>query len=144
MNSQEINLVQSSFAEIRPVAALTADLFYKRLFELDPSLRPLFKGDVAHQGRMLMAMIDAAVGGLSNIDTLGPVVRRLGARHVNYGVKDEHYPTVGKALLWTLEQGLGDKFTPAVRNAWATAYELLSDLMQFGAKEALAEQKAAA
>jgi len=140
MNSQEINLVQSTFAEVRPIAAVAAELFYSRLFALDPSLRPMFKGDMAHQGRMLMSMLSAAVNGLSNIDALVPAVRQLGARHVKYGVQDEHYATVGSALLWTLEQGLDEKFTPAVREAWTTAYELLADVMQFGAREALATQ----
>ncbi len=143
MNSEEINLVQSSFAEVRPIAVQAAELFYQRLFTLDPSLRPMFKGDMAHQGRMLMSMLHASVNGLTNLDALVPVVRQLGARHVNYGVKTEHYATVGSALLWTLEQGLGEKFTPAVRQAWATAYELLSDVMQFGANEATHSQQAA-
>ncbi|MES2948278.1 MAG: globin family protein [Pseudomonadota bacterium] len=144
MNSEEINLVQSSFAEVRPIAVVAAELFYQRLFTLDPSLRPMFKGDMAHQGRMLMSMLHASVNGLTNLDALVPVVRQLGARHVNYGVRAEHYATVGSALLWTLEQGLGDKFTPAVRQAWATAYELLSDVMQFGATEAAHSQQATA
>ncbi len=135
MNSEEVSLVQASFAELRPSAAEVADLFYRRLFTLDPSLRPLFKGDLIDQGRQLMAMLHASVNGLSNLGALLPVVRQLGARHVAYGVRDEHYTTVGSALLWTLEQTLGDKFTPAILRAWTTAYELLSDIMQFGAKE---------
>jgi hemoglobin-like flavoprotein len=136
MNSEQINLVQASFAEVRPIATVAAELFYTRLFVLDPSLRPLFKGDLAHQGRMLMAMINSAVNGLTQLDTVVPVVRQLGARHVKYGVRDEHYATVGSALLWTLEQGLGDKFTPAVSDAWAAAYDMLAGVMQTGAIEA--------
>jgi hemoglobin-like flavoprotein len=136
MNSEQINLVQASFAEVRPIATVAAELFYTRLFVLDPSLRPLFKGDLAHQGRMLMAMINSAVNGLTQLDTMVPVVRQLGARHVKYGVRDEHYATVGSALLWTLEQGLGDKFTPAVSDAWAAAYDMLAGVMQTGAIEA--------
>lgn len=143
MNSEQINLVQSSFAEVRPIAVVAADLFYGRLFTLDPSLRALFKGDMAHQGRMLMSMLNAAVGGLTNLETLTPVVRQLGARHVNYGVRAEHYATVGSALLWTLEQGLGDKFTAEVHEAWTLAYELLSSVMLQGAAEASSGQSAA-
>jgi hemoglobin-like flavoprotein len=105
------------------------------LFALDPGLRPLFKGEMAAQGQMLMSMIGAAVAGLRNLETLAPVVRQLGARHVAYGVRAEHYATVGGALLWTLEQGLGPKFTPEVRDAWAAAYDLLSEVMQLGALE---------
>jgi hemoglobin-like flavoprotein len=138
MSPHQIDLVQKTFAEVKPIAAKAAELFYNRLFTLDPSLRILFKGDITKQGQMLMSMIGAAVGGLRNLETLAPVVRQLGARHVGYGVKTEHYATVGGALLWTLEQGLGEKFTPEVRDAWASAYDLLSEVMQLGALEATA------
>jgi hemoglobin-like flavoprotein len=136
MESRQIDLVQQSFAEVKPIAATAAELFYGRLFTLDPSLRPLFKGDIVRQGQMLMSMIGAAVAGLRNLDTLAPVVRQLGARHVGYGVRNEHYATVGSALLWTLEQGLGPKFTLDTKLAWAEAYALLSSVMQAGAAEA--------
>lgn len=138
MNSEQINLVQTSFKEVRPIAPAAAALFYTRLFELDPQLRRLFSSDLANQGRMLMSMLGAAVNGLTNLEGIVPVVRELGARHVGYGVKDAHYATVGTALLWTLEQGLGDKFTPAVRDAWTAAYGLLSGVMQEGAAHAMA------
>jgi nitric oxide dioxygenase len=135
MSPQQIDLVQRSFNEVKPIAAAAADLFYKRLFMLDPSLRPMFKGEMSKQGQMLMSMIGAAVAGLRNLEKLAPVVRQLGARHAGYGVRTEHYTTVGTALLWTLEEGLGDKFTPQVREAWAAAYDLLSEVMQLGALE---------
>lgn len=138
MTPHQIDLVQKSFAEVKPIAAAAAELFYDRLFTLDPSLRSMFKGEMGKQGQMLMSMIGAAVGGLRNLETLAPVVRQLGARHVGYGVREEHYATVGSALLWTLEQGLGAKFTPEVRDAWASAYGLLSDVMQMGALETAA------
>jgi hemoglobin-like flavoprotein len=135
MTPQQIDVVQQSFGEVKPIAAVAADLFYKRLFALDPSLRPMFKGEMTKQGQMLMSMIGAAVSGLRNLETLAPVVRQLGARHAGYGVRTEHYATVGSALMWTLEQGLGAKFTPEVREAWAGAYDLLSEVMQLGAME---------
>ncbi len=99
----------------------------------------MFKSDIRQQGQMLMSMIGAAVGGLKNLDALVPVVRALGSRHASYGVKEEHYAIVGGALLWTLEQGLGPKFTPDVRDAWAAAYGLLADVMMLGAAEGQAE-----
>lgn len=136
MNSAQINLVQASFEDVRPIAATAAELFYDRLFTLDPSLKHLFKGDMPNQGRMLMSMIGSAVHGLKDLDKLAPVLRNLGARHVDYGVREEHYVTVGSALLWTLNAGLGEKFTPEVREAWTAAYGLLADVMQFGALEA--------
>lgn len=136
MNSEQINLVQASFEDVRPIAATAAELFYDRLFTLDPSLKHLFKGDMPNQGRMLMSMIGSAVHGLKDLDKLAPVLRSLGARHVDYGVREEHYVTVGSALLWTLSAGLGEKFTPQVREAWTAAYGLLADVMQFGALEA--------
>lgn len=135
MTPQQINLVQETFADVKPIAATAAELFYNRLFTLDPALRPLFKGEMGQQGQMLMSMIGAAVSGLKDLERLAPVVRQLGARHVRYGVKAQHYATVGSALLWTLEQGLGPKFTPDVRDAWTAAYTLLSDVMQLGALE---------
>lgn len=135
MTPQQIDLVQKSFGDVKPIAATAAQLFYSRLFTLDPALRPMFKGDLARQGQMLMSMLGVAVVGLKNLEALAPVVRQLGARHVRYGVRTEHYDTVGAALIWTLEQGLGPKFTPAVREAWFNAYSLLSDVMQLGALE---------
>jgi hemoglobin-like flavoprotein len=138
MTPHQINLVQQTFADVKPIAGAAAELFYARLFMLDPSLRPMFKGDIARQGQMLMSMIGAAVAGLRDLGTLAPVVRQLGARHVRYGVRDEHYATVGSALIWTLEKGLGAKFTPEVRDAWTSAYQLLSEVMQLGAMEVTA------
>ena len=141
MTPHQIDLVQKSFGEVKPIAAQAAELFYTRLFTLDPSLRILFKGDITKQGQMLMSMIGAAVSGLRNLEVLSPVVRQLGARHTGYGVKPEHYETVGAALLWTLDKGLKEQFTPEVREAWASAYQLLSDVMQLGAMD---HQRAAA
>ena len=138
MTPQQIDLVQKSFGDVKPLAAAAADIFYKRLFALDPSLRSMFKGEMTKQGQMLMSMIGAAVAGLRNLEALAPVVRQLGARHVGYGVRAEHYVTVGNALIWTLEQGLGPKFTPDVRDAWIAAYDLLSNVMQLGAMEPVA------
>jgi len=144
MTPQQIDLVQQTFADVKPIATTAAELFYSRLFTLEPSLRPMFKSDIRQQGQMLMSMIGAAVNGLKNLDALVPVVRSLGARHASYGVRDEHYAIVGGALLWTLEQGLGDKFTPDVRNAWAAAYGLLADVMMLGAAESEALEPLAA
>ena len=141
MTPKQIDLVQQTFAEIKPIAAAAAELFYSRLFMLDPSLRKMFKGDITKQGQMLMSVLGTSVNGLRNLEALAPVVRHLGARHVGYGVKDEHYATVGSALLWTLQIGLKEKFTDDVRDAWAAAYTLLSEVMQMGAMDA--ERKAA-
>ena len=136
MTPHQIDLVQQTFAEIKPIAPAAAELFYARLFMLDPALKPMFTGDMAKQGQMLMSVIGTAVMGLRNLEGLAPIVRKLGARHVAYGVKTEHYATVGAALLWTLQVGLKEKFTPEVKDAWAAAYGLLSDVMQLGAMEA--------
>jgi nitric oxide dioxygenase len=135
MSPEQIDLVQDTFKQVEPIAEIAADLFYGRLFEIDPSLRPLFKGDIKAQGRKLMQTLSIVVRGLRRLDTLLPAVQDLGRRHVRYGVQDEHYDTVGAALLWTLAQGLGDAFTPEVKNAWATAYGLLAGVMQEAAAE---------
>ena len=135
MNADQIAIVQETFEKIRPISETAAELFYKRLFELNPSFKSLFKGDMKKQGRMLMQMIDFAVKGIDEPDTILPTIRDLGKRHVGYGVKEEYYDTVGEALLWTLEQGLGESFTPEARDAWAEAYKLLSGVMVDVARE---------
>ncbi len=130
MTPDQKHLVRDSFAKVAPIAPTAAELFYGRLFELDPGLRPLFKGDMKEQGRKLMAMIATAVAGLDKLDTIVPAVRALGARHAGYGVIDAHYDTVAAALLWTLEQGLGPDFTPATKDAWVACYTLLAGQMK--------------
>lgn len=129
LTQAQIVLVQNSFAVVAPIADDAAALFYRRLFEIDPTLKAMFKGDMAEQRRKLMQMLSAAVKGLNHIERLIPVVEDLGRRHANYGVEEHHYDTVGNALLWTLEKGLGDAFTPDVRAAWATVYGLLASTM---------------
>src|SRR3978361_1919263 len=114
MTPENQTLVRESFAKVVPIAPQAAALFYDRLFSLDPSLRPLFKGDMNEQGRKLMAMIGTAVANLGQLDRIVPAVQGLGRKHVTYGVRPDHYDTVGAALLWTLGQGLGDAFTPPV------------------------------
>ncbi|HSD95640.1 MAG TPA: globin family protein [Sulfuricaulis sp.] len=123
-------LVQSSFAKVAPIAGTAAELFYSKLFALDPALKPLFKGDMKEQGRKLMRMIATAVNGLDRLEALVPAVQDLGQRHVAYGVTASHYDTVGEALLWTLERGLGPDFTSEVKDAWATVYGLLAQVMK--------------
>lgn len=136
MTPRQIELVQESFTKVLPIAPAAAQMFYERLFALDPTLRPLFKGNLKDQGRMLMMMIAGAVRGLSNPPALVPVLKDLGARHVGYGVTEQHYDTVGSALIWTLQEGLGQEFSDEVCEAWVQAYQLLSSVMQQGAREA--------
>jgi hemoglobin-like flavoprotein len=135
MNPEQILLIQVSFAKVLPIADTAAALFYGRLFDLDPSLQPLFQGDMREQGRKLMTMLRVVVNGLHRLDQLVPAVQELGRRHVAYGVADEHYDTVAAALLWTLRQGLGDHWTPNVEAAWVVAYTLLADTMKAAAAE---------
>lgn len=125
--------VQMSFAQVVPIAETAAALFYAKLFELDPTLRVMFKEDMAEQGRKLIQMLTVAVRGLDDLEALVPVVRALGLRHAGYGVRDAHYETVATALLSTLELGLGASFTDEVRDAWATVYWILADTMKAGA-----------
>ena len=130
MDAQQINLVQKSWSKILPISDKAAELFYNRLFEIDPSTKVLFRGDMEVQGRKLMQMITAAVNGLNDLDGLVPVVQDLGRRHGGYGVQEKHYGSFGSALLWTLEQGLGDDFTPEVKIAWTETYMLLASVMK--------------
>lgn len=135
MTPEQKKLVQQSFAKVLPIKSQAAELFYGRLFELDPSLRAMFKNDMKRQGEMLMSVLAMAVNGLDRLHAIIPAVEALGRRHVGYGVRDEHYDTVGAALLWTLEQGLGDAFTAETRAAWAACYGLLAGVMQDAAAE---------
>lgn len=134
MTPDQVQLVKTSFAAVAPIAPQTAALFYGRLFETAPELRALFKGDMTEQGRKLMSVLAAAVGSLERLPELVPVVQDLGRRHAGYGVKDEHYATVGAALLWTLERGLGPAFTPSVRESWTVVYTTLADVMKDAAR----------
>lgn len=132
MESKTVSLVQESFEKVKPIAPAAAEIFYSKLFELDPTLRPLFpNGEEAMktQGNKLMTMLAAAVAGLSNLDALVPVLQDLGKRHVSYNVEPSHYNTVGAALLSTLEAGLGEDFTPEVKSAWASVYGTMSTVM---------------
>ncbi|MFN0186003.1 MAG: globin family protein [Aquabacterium sp.] len=133
MTPHQITLVQASWEQVRPIQDTAASLFYGRLFELDPALRPMFKGDMAAQGRMLMAAIHGVVSGLTRLEALLPAIGQLARRHVGYGVQPVHYDTVGAALLWTLQRGLGDAFTPATHDAWAAAYGILAGAMKAAA-----------
>lgn len=129
VTQQQKALVESTWENVRPISDKAAELFYGKLFELEPSVKPLFKTDLQSQGVKLMKTIGLAVNGLKNLDAIVPVVQDLGRRHVGYGVQKQHYATVGEALLWTLEQGLGEAFTPEVKEAWANVYGLLSSVM---------------
>ncbi len=130
MTPQQIALVQGSFEQVAPIAATAAQLFYGRLFAIAPEVEPLFKTtDMDEQGRKLMGTLAVVVGGLSDLEALLPAVRGLAARHVAYGVAAGHYAPVGEALIWTLERGLGEAFTPETREAWGAAYARLSNVM---------------
>jgi hemoglobin-like flavoprotein len=138
MTPEDVLLVKGTWRKVLPIRDTAAELFYKKLFALDPGLQPLFKTDMKEQGQKLMAMISAAVNGLDNVETILPAVQDLGRRHAGYGVKLAHYDTVAAALLWTLEQGLGDAFTPQVRDAWVKVYALVAGAMKEAAPNAAA------
>lgn len=130
MTPDQVNMVKGTWQQVVPISDKAAELFYGKLFEMDPALRPLFKNDMAAQGRNLMKMITTAVTSLDRLDTIVPAVQALGQRHVGYGVQPDHYDTVGEALLWTLEQGLGDGFTAEVKEAWTQTYVTLATVMK--------------
>jgi hemoglobin-like flavoprotein len=130
MNAEQVRLVQESFEKVAPIADAAATLFYGRLFDLDPALESLFKGDMVEQGRKLMQMIGVAVKSLDRLEQVLPAVQALGARHAGYGVRVRDYDTVGRALIWTLKKGLGDDFTPEAEAAWAETYATLAGAMK--------------
>ena len=130
MNAEQVKLVQESFKKVVPIAEEAAALFYGRLFDLDPSLESLFKGDMVEQGRKLMQMLTVVVKSLDRLEQVLPAVQTLGARHAGYGVRVRDYVTVGRALIWTLRKGLGDDFTPQVEAAWVETYTALAGVMK--------------
>jgi hemoglobin-like flavoprotein len=130
MRPQQIELVRRSWQQVLPIRAAAADLFYARLFELAPDVRPLFRRDIHAQGAMLMATLSTVVEQLDTLDRLLPTAAALAQRHVTYGVRAEHYDSVGTALLWTLGQGLGQAFTRELQAAWAAAYAALAGAMK--------------
>lgn len=130
MDANQVTLVQNSWGRLLPISEQAAELFYGRLFEIDPSTKALFKGDMKEQGRKLMTMITVVVNRLNDLDGLVPVVQDLGRRHGDYGVEEKHYGSVASALLLTPEQGLGAAFTPEGKNAWTETYMLLAGVMK--------------
>ena len=129
MTPDQITEIQESFAKVAPISDAAAEIFYTRLFEIAPEVKPYFKGDMKEQGAKLMATLGAVVNGLRDLDKIVPVAEALAIRHVDYGVAAEDYQPVGAALLFTLEKGLGEDFTPSLKESWATAYDTLSSVM---------------
>jgi len=129
MTPSQIKLVQDSFANVAPISDQAAVIFYDRLFEVAPQVRGLFPDDLTEQRKKLMATLAVVVNGLSNLEAVLPAASALAKRHVEYGATAQHYPVVGGALLWTLEQGLGEAWTPEVAAAWTAAYGALSGHM---------------
>jgi hemoglobin-like flavoprotein len=129
MTPKQVELVQQSFAKVVPISEQAAVLFYGRLFEIAPQVRTMFPADMTEQRRKLMVMLAAVVNGLGDLPSILPAASALAKRHTGYGATAEHYPVVGAALLWTLEKGLGDGWTPEVAEAWTTAYGTLSGYM---------------
>jgi hemoglobin-like flavoprotein len=129
MNPSQIKLVQESLAKVGPIADQAAVMFYDRLFAVAPQVKAMFPADMTEQRKKLMATLSVVVNGLDDLETILPAASALATRHVSYGAKAEHYPVVGGALLWTLERGIGDNWTPEVADAWTAAYEMLSGFM---------------
>lgn len=136
MNSSQIALVRISFEKLQPQSDEVATLFYRRLFDTTPVIKPLFKSSMQEQRRKLMQMLEVAVNGLDRLETITPAVQELGKRHVAYGTLVEHYDSVGAALLWTLEQSLGADFTPDIQQAWSDVYTVLATVMKNAALKA--------
>ena len=145
MTPHQVELIRTSWTAVEPIADVAATLFYDRLFEQDPAIRRLFRStDMAAQKKTLMQTLTVVVRSLDRLEQLVPAVQALGRRHAGYGVRPAHYDKVGGALLWTLEQGLGDAFTPELSEAWAEAYTILATVMIEAAEAADREARAAA
>ena len=129
MTPRQKELVHESFMQVIPISDTAAELFYGRLFSMNPEYRALVNGDMTEQGRKLMQHLNMVVRGLQKLEQIVPAVQTLGRKHVHYGVQPQDYDAVGEALIWTLEQGLGPSFTPEVRDAWMAAYTILASTM---------------
>jgi hemoglobin-like flavoprotein len=130
MNSVQVQLVQSTFKTIRPIETGTSELFHERLFCQYPSIRPMFKGDGVYQWMLFATMVNSAVRGLSDVESLRPLLQCIGHKFSRNGIRDEHYLWVWDALLWTLERKLAPNFTPDVREAWCAAYASVSGVVR--------------
>ena len=136
MTPRQIDLIRASWTAVEPDAEHVASKFYERLYELDPVLRRLFaKTDMTAQGRIVMQTFKVIVASLDDFDTIIPFIQALGRVHARYGVRDEHYDTVGAALMWTLDRMLGARFDDETSDAWATAYDVLATAMIEAAAE---------
>jgi len=130
LSAHQIRLIQESWQRVVPIKDQAAELFYARLFELDPSVKKLFKGKLDYQGDKLMTTLNVVVNSLDNLGEIEAMLQAMGKRHIIYSVEAAHFETVGAALLWVLEQGLGDYFTEEVKEAWVIAYGLIADTMK--------------
>jgi hemoglobin-like flavoprotein len=137
MTDRQKAVVEDTFMAVAPIAETAAMLFYKRLFETAPGLKPLFRSSMEEQGRKLMQTLSLAVSSLNRIETLEAPLLRLGARHAGYGVKDKDYGTVADALLWTLHHALGERFDQFARDAWIALFQHVAGVMQKGAAECI-------
>lgn len=135
MTPDDIKLIQVSWAKVKPISETAAELFYGKLFELDPEVKSMFKGNMTEQGRKLMAILNTAVNALNNVEAIVPALQVMGRRHVDYGVKDEDYDTVGEALVWALSEGLKGDFTEDTKTAWIAVYTLVADTMKAAAAD---------
>jgi len=139
MTPQQVQLIRDSFAELTRHGHVAALVFYKRLFEIAPELRPMFRGDIEVQSKKLLDMLGVLIAMLERPLGLELELKAMGARHVDYGVVDEHYAVVGAALLGMLAETLGKDFTPEVRTAWTALYGAVETLMKAGAAEAISK-----
>ncbi|HUO53957.1 MAG TPA: globin family protein [Rhodoblastus sp.] len=136
MTPEQVKLIRDSFAKVAPVSDRLGRLFYGRLFEIAPQVRPLFKGDIANQGRKFMATLTVGVSSLENFDALKPALQALARQHAGLGVRPEHYQPLGEALVWALDEGLGADFTEETRAAWEAAYGAIAGTMIAATKKA--------
>jgi len=133
ISKHQIDRIQESFKKVIPIADTAATIFYDKLFELDPQLQKLFKSNMGEQGKKLMQTLGVAVGALHELDKVVPVLQNLAVKHIDYGVEEKNYEPVGAALVYTLEQGLGDAFDKELKDAWASLLDLVFSVMKTAA-----------
>jgi len=130
MTKEDITQVQESWHSVAPVKRVAAELFYVKLFELDPTMKLLFSDDLQLRERRFLQLMDATINGLERADVLKPAIRELGFRHPLFGDSDEHHGTVAIALMWTLEKCLRKDLTFELRAAWTRTFGVLSQTLR--------------
>ena len=132
MSAEHIRCVRETYLAVEPASDLVATLFFRRLDEIAPEVRPFLGADMVEQRKQLLISLGLAVAALDRFDDIVPALKLLGAKYRAAGVTELHYGAVGEALIWTLKQSLGSKWSPDVEDAWTAMCTQVAEVMTAG------------